>query len=183
VEKKAELDADPQATSSKWVGRRKTTNPDAPIVHCTQKHGDVFDTVADLGRRYEHVIIDAGGRDSEELRTAMVAAHKLYVPLRPSQPDIETSVHVNRLVKMAKGINRGLEASVIITMAPTNPFIKETQEARELLRELPELDLVNVFIRERKVFRDAMASGLGVVEMGNGKGKAEMQLLGQAIFQ
>ena len=45
---------------------------------CAEKYGNVFDTVKDLATRYEYVLVDAGGRDSEELRTAMVVAHKLY---------------------------------------------------------------------------------------------------------
>jgi hypothetical protein len=34
-----------------------------------------------LTQRYDDVVVDAGGRDSEELRTALVAVQKVYVPL------------------------------------------------------------------------------------------------------
>jgi len=93
------IDTDRQRTASHFVDRRSALDG-VPVVHCAEKHGHVFDTVRDLATRYEHVIVDAGGRDSEELRTALVAAQVVYCPLKASQPDLETSVHMNELVKL-----------------------------------------------------------------------------------
>ena len=89
------LDSDQQSTAARWVERRNQNHPHLPKVHCVQKTGDVFETIRDLASRYQQVLIDAGGRDSEELRTAMAAAQKLYAPLKASQPDLETSLHMN----------------------------------------------------------------------------------------
>jgi len=70
------VDTDCQRTSSHFVDRRNELGT-LPRIHCAEKYGNVFDTVKDLATRYEYVLVDAGGRDSEELRTAMVVAHKL----------------------------------------------------------------------------------------------------------
>ncbi|MDP3637631.1 MAG: hypothetical protein U0989_20470 [Azonexus sp.] len=40
-----------------------------------------------------------------------------------------------------------------------------------------------VMIRERKIYRDALLEGKGVVECDNTAAKAETQLLGQAITE
>jgi hypothetical protein len=85
----------------------------------------------------------------------LVGVHKVYVPLKASQPDLETSLHMNELVKLARGMNPTLRASAIISMAPTNPVINEAREAMELLSELHELVLSQAIVRERKVYRDA----------------------------
>lgn len=61
------LDADPQGSAAKFIARRNEAG--LPVVHCVQKTGDVFATAKDLAQRYQLVIIDAGGRDSKELRT------------------------------------------------------------------------------------------------------------------
>jgi chromosome partitioning protein len=45
-------------------------------------------------------------------------------------------------------------------MAPTNPVINEEAEAREYLQDYPEIHLLNTFVRDRKVYRDAMSEGL-----------------------
>ena len=176
------IDTDLQRTASHFVDRRNALDG-VPVVHCAEKHGNVFDTVRDLGKRYEQVIVDAGGRDSEELRTALVAAHMVYCPLKASQPDIETSVHMNELVKLARGMNPSLQARLVISMGPTNPVIHEAQEAQELLEELKELALSEVVIRDRKVYRDAMVEGRGVIEMSNEKAAAEIEALAKEIYQ
>ena len=176
------IDTDRQRTSSHFVDRRNERGS-LPRIHCAEKYGNVFDTVKDMAGRYEYVLVDAGGRDSEELRTAMVVAHRLYVPLKASQPDLETSVHMNELVKLARGLNPRLDANLVISMGPTHPAVHEDQEAAELLEELPEFRLSQVVIRERKVYRDAMAEGKGVVEMDNEKASDEINRLASEIFE
>ncbi|MFZ4702669.1 MAG: division plane positioning ATPase MipZ [Candidatus Methylumidiphilus sp.] len=175
------IDTDRQMTASNWVDRRNS-NETLVKVHCAEKHGNVFHAVRDISKRYDEIIIDAGGRDSEELRTALVAAHIVYVPLRASQPDLETSVHMNELVTLARGMNPTLDARLIISMAPTNPVINEAKQAQELLRELPVFNLSDTIIRERKVYRDAISDGLGVVEMDNPKAIAEIEALANEIY-
>jgi chromosome partitioning protein len=175
------VDTDVQRTAANWVDRRNL-HTEVLAVHCTERRGNVFHALRDLAKRYKEVIVDAGGRDSEELRTALVAAHQIYVPLRASQPDLETSLHMNELVHLARGMNPVLEARVLISMAPTNPSIKETAEAQELLQELPALIRSVVTISERKVYRDAMADGRGVSELDNEKARAEIEALAREIY-
>jgi chromosome partitioning protein len=175
------VDTDIQRTAANWVDRRNLLH-DAPTVHCAERRGSVFQFLRDLTKRYEQVIVDAGGRDSEELRTALVAAHQVYVPLRASQPDLETSLHMNELVDLARGMNSVLEARVLICMAPTNPAIHETAEAQELLTDLSSFTASAVTISERKAYRDAMAEGRGVIELNNDKAKAEIMALVQEIY-
>ncbi|MGV0951923.1 MAG: division plane positioning ATPase MipZ [Azonexus sp.] len=176
------IDTDIQATASHFVDRRNALDG-APKVHCAEKHGNVYDTVRDLAKRYQQVIVDAGGRDSEELRTALVAAHLVYCPLKASQPDIETSVHMNQLVKLARGMNPILQARLLISMGSTNPVVQEAADAREILGQLTEFTLSDVIVRERKAYRDAMIEGRGVVELSNEKATAEIAALAREIYQ
>ena len=174
------LDADKQATSTKWVGRRNDAG--YPEIHSAQKLGDIYKTAIDLGGRYGFVIIDAGGRDSRELRTGMVAADVLYIPIKASQADLETLPVVDELVSLSRGMNPGLLTRTLLCMAPTNERIKEVEDAQALLVDFPDLPLSNCIIRERKIYRDALLLGKGVVEMKNSDAKAEIQLLGQEIL-
>lgn len=176
------VDCDPQCTSSKWVNRRNKNFPLLPKVFCIQKTGNVFDTINDVAARYKHIIIDAGGKDSEELRTAMVACDKIYIPLKASQPDLETTKHMLQLVNLAKGLNSKLDAFVIISMASTNPVLKEHEEAIELLNQLSKIFTSKIIVHERKVYRDAMADGKGVIEYDNLKAKKEINDLTVEIF-
>lgn len=176
------IDCDPQCTASKWVYRRNKNLSNLPRIYCVEKTGDVFDTIKDVANRYDYVLIDAGGKDSEELRTAMVACDKIYIPLKASQPDIETSKHMSQLVKLARGLNKKLIAVALISMAPTNHISKEDEEAAELLSKLPDINTSSIIIHERKVYRDAIAEGKGVIEYSNSKAIKEINSLFKEVF-
>jgi chromosome partitioning protein len=68
-------------------------------------------------------------------------------------------------------------------MAPSNPAIREVEDARELLSQFDQLELADTVIRDRKVYRDALLAGQGVVELGNSQARAEIQLLAQEFFE
>jgi len=178
------VDADPQATSTKWVNRRNKQHSDLPKINSTQKTGDVFETVRDLAGRYDEVIIDAGGRDSEELRTALVTSHKLITPLFPAQDNIETMERMIGLVKQAKALNRNLEAFVLMNRVSTNPQVRTVFDAVKFLEE--QQDVFTVLSRNKindyKAFQDANAEGLSVIEMPHGKAKAQIQMLCDLLY-
>lgn len=172
-----------QGTASNWADRRANNHPDLPQVHCVEKSGNIYETVRDLAKRYDEVIVDSGGQDSKELRTALPTAHLLLTPTRPSQADIETLVYVAHLVSQARDFNPKLEARVLITSAPPNPAIKLVQEARELLSELSDtLSLCSTVIYNRKAYIDALTGGLGAHEMANHKAAAEIESLGKEVL-
>lgn len=176
------IDCDPQGTSSKWVSRRNKNFPNTPKIYCVEKTGDIYETVKDMSNRYEHVIIDAGGKDSEELRTAMVVCDRIYIPLKASQPDIETAKYMCQLVKLARNLNKKLIAVSFISMAPTNHNLKERQEANQVLSKLSEIIISDIVIHERKIYRDAIAEGKGVVEYNNRKASDEVNNLFKKVF-
>src|SRR3954471_11589905 len=70
------VDADPQQSAAQWTARRADLHPEATPIRCVSLHGNrIQGEIADLGRRYELVIVDTGGRDSPELRCALVVAN------------------------------------------------------------------------------------------------------------
>jgi chromosome partitioning protein len=176
------LDVDPQATAYKWAMRRKENYPDAPVVNVSQASGRVFDVIRDVSKRYEHIVIDSGGHASDAMKSAMLGAQKFYVPLRPSQADLETVGEMNAMVADVKAFNAGLQAFSLVSMASTNPSVLEPLEAREALKEVPGLTLSGCMIRDRKVYRDAFYEGVGVFEMSSNKGTPELQLLAQEVY-
>jgi len=175
------VDADRQCTAANWAMDR-SANETLPTVHCVQKYENIRETLQDLGKRYEYVVVDAAGRDSRELRTGMTAAHVLLVPFRPSQPDLDTLPNLQEIITQAKDLNPDLVVYGLLTMAPTNPVVHEADEAREYLQDYPEIRLLETIIRDRKIYRDAMSEGMGVVEMGNPKATEEIRSLMKEIF-
>lgn len=176
------IDTDGQATCARFIERRDEAGI-LPAVPCVQRTGDVAATLRDLARRYQVIVVDAGGRDSREMRSAMAVANLMLVPTRASQADLETLPKVNELVSLARGLNPELKASAVLSMAPSNPAIREVEDARELLAQFEQLQLADTVIRDRKVYRDALLAGKGVVELENGQARAEIQLLAQEFFE
>jgi len=170
------VDADRQSTAANWAMDR-ADNDQLSVVHCVQKYENIRETLLDLDKRYEFVVVDAAGRDSRELRTGMTAAHILLVPFRPSQPDLDTLPKLSEIIMQARDLNPELKVLGLLTMAPTNPVVNEAAQAREYLADYPEINLLQTVVRDRKIYRDAMSDGLGVVEMDNEKATAEISSL------
>ncbi|MEZ5584134.1 MAG: AAA family ATPase [Candidatus Competibacteraceae bacterium] len=178
------IDTDIQASASYWVQSRDESEV-KPRVASIQKFGKGLSAeVRDLSNRYQDIVIDAGGRDSVELRAALVAAEKVFVPIQPSQFDIWTLSRMNDLVDTAQGFNPELRAWVVISRASTNPSVNETTEARGLLTDFDHLTLAETVVRDRIAYRKAARDGLSVAELKPADPKAtdEMQTLFQEIF-
>lgn len=178
------VDTDPQGSASYWAQSRDEAQV-KPRVACVQKFGKGLQTeLRDLAKRYQDIVIDAGGRDSVELRAALVAAERAYIPIQASQFDIWTLDRMDQLVTHASGFNSNLVARVIISRASTNPSVTESAEAREILADFEHLSLAGVIVRDRIAYRKAARDGLCVRELSSGDSKAmaEMDLLYQEVF-
>lgn len=175
------VDTDTQATCTQWADRRNAAGV-APAIQVVQRTGEVAASLRDLAKRFQIVLVDAGGRDSRELRGALAVAQLLLTPIRASQADLETLPKVNELVGLARGLNPDLQAFAVLSQAPSNPAIREVADARELLVDFDQLQLADTIIRDRKAYRDALLAGRSVVELDNGQAKAEIQLLAQEFF-
>jgi chromosome partitioning protein len=178
------IDTDPQGSANYWAQSRDEENI-APRVACVQKFGKGLPKeVQDLAHRYQDIIIDAGGRDSVELRSALVVTQKAYIPIQPSQFDIWTLNQMDELVETAKAFNPGVQARVIISRSSTNPSVHESDDTGKLLDDFTNLDLADVTIRDRIAYRKAAKDGLAVTELKPKDAKAveEMEALYREVF-
>lgn len=178
------VDTDKQGSASYWAAIREEAG-ELPRVSCVQVFGKSVTTqVSDLAERYDEIVVDAGGRDSTELRAAMVIADRLFVPVQASQFDVWTIERMDELVEQAQGINAGLEASFVINRASPHPQVKEADEAQDLLADFEHLRFGGVVIHDRIAFRRAASEGRSVWEMepADPKACAEIKSLYQAIY-
>jgi len=178
------IDTDRQPTASYWCSLRED-NQIFPRVSSIQKfEKSVRTETLVLKEKYNDIIIDAGGRDSPELRGALLVANKAIFPLRPSQFDLWTLGRLNTLVETAMEVNENLKAYVVINQASTNPAVKETQEAMELVKEFSQLKLIKTFLCERIAFRRSAIQGMAVTEFKPEDNRAieEMSSLYEEVF-
>lgn len=159
------VDADRQASASGWWADRKFNYPDAPRISCVQAFGEIDRTLEDLAARYEIVIVDTAGRDSEELRSALVVADSVLMPVKPSAFDIGAFNSLDKIVQQSRRINTKIEAYSVLSIAPTTSGGKEIGLAREAIKGYSGIQMCSAVIYDRKVFRDSVAVGLGVTEV------------------
>lgn len=158
------IDTDRQSTSSFWCSIREEKNI-TPRISSIQKYEKAVRTEAkELSKKYQDIIIDAGGRDSPELRGALLVCDKAVFPLRPSQFDLWTLGRLSLLVEAAKDINEDLDAYVVVNMASPNPNVKEAEEMKELVKEFTQLNIFKTIVYERIIYRRAALGGMGVTE-------------------
>ena len=167
------IDSDAQATSATWATDREGTS--AVSVPCVQRVGDIRATVKELATKYDLVIIDAGGHDSQELRTGLVVADLLITPFKPSQADLDTIFKLSDVINQAKDFNESLKALAVLTMSPTHPGNTEIAESRDYLSD--HLPVLNSLLYDRKAYRDALSMGLGVIEHRDKKAQNEIKAL------
>ncbi|WP_234352469.1 AAA family ATPase [Vibrio harveyi] len=134
------LDADPQGTLYRWNQRRI----DAGLREfpCIRLDGNITKQLQREIENYDFIIVDAGGRDSREMRSAMLAADLMIMPTKASHADLELLEHMADTVESARDFNGSLKVSVFINMAPTNSHT-ERQTAKQLIKRVS-----GIFINE-----------------------------------
>ena len=175
------IDSDRQGTASNWLFDR-TENKDLPLVNGVQKYENISTSLKDFNRRYEYVIVDSPGRDSREMRTGMLSSNFILIPVRCSQPDLDTLTKMQEIVHEVRDMNPKVKVKGLLTMAPTNPAINEIQEARDYVKDYPGISFLSTMIFDRKVYRDSMSLGKSIAELSNDKAKREMESLVKEVF-
>ncbi len=178
------VDTDQQSSAAYWCGTRDE-NKIQPRISCVQYFGKGFvGQIKDLSRRYDDVFIDAGGRDSTELRDSFLISDLVVIPLSPSQYDIWTLSRMHDLVEKSTGFNQELRVLIVINRASSNPAIKESADAKKALEEFGHLILSKAVIKDRIAFRKGVPNGLGVTEQTpiDEKAVSELAVLYSEIF-
>jgi len=177
------VDADPQGTSLRWgIDRKRAVL--LPHIECIQKMGDLRDVLTELSQRHSVVLVDVSGRESRELRSAMLVTDHLVIPTRPSQPDLDTFFYLQELIKKAHVSNPRLQVHALITNASTQYRIREREinEAREYLNDFKEISTMRSVIYERAAFRTAISVGKSVIELKAPKAKTDMSQLRDEVL-
>ena len=177
------VDADEQETASDFtVLRNETRDPDAGYTAIKLTGAAVRTEVQRLAPKYDHVVIDTGGRDTTSQRAAITVADRMLVPFVPRSFDIWTLNRVLELIGEMSPANPGLEAHAFLNRS--DPRGSDNGEAAGILSENETMGLLNAPLGNRKAFANAAAFGQAVVEYRPKDQKAvqEIQELYRSLF-
>lgn len=172
------VDADFQRSSSRWNQDRQDSNI-LPSITLVEKHDNVSNTLEDLNKKFDYVIVDVAGRNSREMITSLSVSDILIAPHQASQLDLDTIQELHNQITKIRDLNPSLNAYILHTMANTNPVVKinERKEFEEYLLDFPSLKLLNSCCYYRKIYRDVMPLGKSVIESTNLLANKEIQEL------
>lgn len=177
------VDADDQGTVADFTIWREASKDDIGYTMVRLDGGNVRKQVEALKPKYDHVVIDVGGRDTSSQRAALFVADMALVPIRPRSHDVWT---LTKLIDMIKEIQAARPVPLIVHtfLNAADITSQENREASEALASMPELGFVPHAIKNRKAYAQAGAKGLTVfeVEQPDLKAVQEVETLFNAII-
>jgi len=161
------VDADKQRSGAKFFDRRNE-NGVKPEITCVSILGKHLNSELDrMASRYENIIVDVGGRDSVELRSALVAKSVTdwYSPIQPSEFDMDTLETIEELSELSQTYNPNLKTHIILNACSTHAQTKTTDEAKTVIKEsFPNLLVCTTTIGHRVSFKYSISNSWSVVE-------------------
>ena len=158
------IDGDPQASAASWAAWRRDNqqNHPSPTTTCLAGKAILLEG-KQLAAGFDHVVVDAGGRDSVGLRSALLLAEMAIIPVGASNLDAAAMTDLLEVVELARDYNPELDVRVLLTRVDSR-----TKDAAEMLAFLAEqkLKVLPIKVCERVAFRRAIGEGSTVHELG-----------------
>ena len=173
------IDADPQRSTEVFSDMRSQGNL-SPLFSSVSKTGlSLGDEIKRMQDHFDAIVIDTGGRDSKEMRKAMLNSNIIIIPTIPSQYDVRVLDHMLDIYGEVRELNESLLALVLVNRVSPNPFLaKELQSLREYIdeakndRNLSDLVLMDSVIYERQAYKKAVIEGKSMKEFCKNGDKA-----------
>lgn len=157
------IDGDPQGSAASWAAWRRES-PDlipSPTTTCLTGKA-VFNEGKALSDGFAHAVVDAGGRDTAGLRSALLLAHRAIIPVGASNLDAAAMTDLLAVVDMARDYNPELDVRVL--MNRVDPRTRDTASMLDFLIEQG-LEVMKARVCERVAFRRAIGEGATVQEL------------------
>ena len=175
------IDADTQQSTADFHAVR-LENENLPQFTCVSITKPTVHKDIKSFSNFDVILIDVGGRDNAVFRSAIMAADCLIVPITPSQYDVWATEETFNVLDEARTIKEIAAYVVLNQVIPNTNIAKEVQEALKEKAEQYDLTILRVMLCSRVAFKEAVSSGLSVVEKDRkSKASQEMQKLFKEI--
>ena len=184
------IDADPQNSTSVFVESRNKAELKQTF-STISKNGDTLkNEIKAMNKKFDCLVVDTGGRDTIEMRHALLASDIVIIPVIPSSFDERVLTYMLQTLKNASEFNEGIKGIILPSKITTNPLLKEKeiQDFKKTIEELKEKEnLENLYIAEsvisdRKAYRDSIRGGKTLKEFSEGKKEDKAYLEFESFF-
>jgi chromosome partitioning protein len=171
------IDSDPQGSVVQWQSIADNTEFD--VVHLPRPIAQK--DIRDIGRQYDHMVIDSPPAIEEIARSAIQVSHLAIIPIAPSPLDIWSSSETVELVSKLKKRYRKLNARILVYRKISGTRLG--REAREAMESYT-FEIFKTEISQRIAFVEAMISGLSVLQYApKSKAGDEIRQLSKEILK
>ncbi len=158
------VDTDPQGSASNFTQIRDDARI-FPRIISIQKFGkNLAKDILDLSNKYKIIIIDAGGRDSIELRYSLGISNILLTPTKTSQFDLWSLEKMEGLLEEVMPLNPKLRSYAVFNMVSTNPNNSDINKAISFLKQFNYIKILKNNIKERVVYQRSIRKGISIFE-------------------
>ena len=157
------VDGDDQETASDFTAWREQTLGQTGYTLVNMTGANLRKQVEAMKSKYEHIIIDTGGRDTTSQRAALSVADVSMIPFAPRSFDLWT---INKVITLIEEIQAVRTHPLIVYAFLSRADIRsaDNREVAEALNSFPELTYLPFQICNRKAFSNAAGVGLAVFE-------------------
>ena len=175
------IDADPQATSTRWAASASDEVPfPAPVVGLSNAGTKVHREVAKFIDNYDIIVIDCPpAADSPIPQSALLVSDLALVPIIPSPLDLWAAVGIREIIHRMSDINESLQSRLILNQAQPNQNL--TKETLDILPEFG-IQMCKTQWRQRAVFRQSAVWGQTVHTLDNKVAIQEVENLANEIL-
>ena len=176
------IDADDQGTATLFTEIREHELEHSDYTCVAVRGAQVRSQGLSLSKRFDHTIIDCGGRDTEAFRAALTICDVLVIPLAPRSFDFWAVTKLTRLLDEVESVRDLPEIYAVVNMADATGT--DNEEVKEALNDYKQIKVLDEMLVRRKAWPNAASKGLGVFEYSpkDVKASSEFENLIKRIF-
>lgn len=157
------VDGDDQETASDFTAWREQTLGKTGYTLVNMTGANLRKQVEAMKSKYDHIIIDTGGRDTTSQRAALTVADVSMIPFAPRSFDLWTINKVINLIDEIQAVRlESLKVYAFLSRADIRSA--DNRQVAEALSAFPQLTYLPFPISNRKAFSNAAGIGLAVFE-------------------
>ncbi len=118
------IDADPQRSVETLINFRVNNELELPFNSVSKIGDSLAKETKSLANKYDSIIIDTGGRDSKEMRQALLVSDIVIIPTIASGYDQAVLDKMLNLIEESLVFNEKLKVLILISRASPNPFLE-----------------------------------------------------------
>jgi chromosome partitioning protein len=158
------IDADKQGTLSDFAQIRADNHEGDAGFTSIRSHGnEVRSQVKVMQRKFDRIIIDAGGKDSIALRIAYTMSDVVVIPIPPRSAEVLAVPETIELVEEARAFNEKLRPCFVVSQADAQGTDNDDL-IKSLKEDYPDIPVCSTVLPLRKIWSAQIAKGRSVME-------------------